>query len=155
VKFDLLFKAFPRRSKLEQNKTVMSTCLGCIGNCGAIYEVENNKIIKVKGNSDSPLTKGFMCPKGLAVEAIRSSPERLKHPLKRMEQRGQDKWAQITWEEAIDEIADTLYRIKKQYGAEAVAIADGFSGVLAGLDPVVSKFVHSFGTPNRLVDLHN
>ena len=140
---------------MESKKTVYSTCIGCIGNCGAIYEVENNKITKARGNPDHPITKGFMCPKGLAVEEIRSSPDRLKQPLKRTGQKGEGKWAAISWDEAIDEIADNLSSVKSAYGPEAVAVADGFSGVLAGLDPIVSKFVHAFGTPNRLVDLHN
>jgi len=140
---------------MKENKTVHSTCLGCIGNCGVIYEVENNKIVKVKGDSNHPLSKGYICPKGTAVEEIRSNPERLTHPLKRTGNRGAGKWAQISWEEAIDEIAGRLSKTKKEFGAEAIAIADGFSGVLAGLDPLVSKFTHLLGTPNRLVDLHN
>ncbi|MFH0844421.1 MAG: molybdopterin-dependent oxidoreductase [Pseudomonadota bacterium] len=140
---------------MEGKRKVNSTCLGCIGNCGAIYEVENNKILKVKGDPDHPLTKGYMCPKGMAVEEIRSAPDRLKHPLKRIGNKGEGKWDQISWEDAISEIAERLSRVKEKYGAEAVVIADGFAGVLSGLDPVVGKFAHSFGTPNRLVDLHN
>jgi len=139
---------------MEKSKTVYSTCLGCVGNCGAIYEVENNKIVKVRGDKDHPLTKGYMCPKGMAAEEIRSAPERLKHPLKRIGDKGEGKWAQISWEEATDEIADRLAQVKKEYSAEAVAVADGFSGVLSGLDPDVGKFLHLFGSPNRVVDLH-
>jgi anaerobic selenocysteine-containing dehydrogenase len=140
---------------MVDRKTVYSTCLGCIGNCGAIYDVEDNRIVKVKGDRDHPLTKGYMCPKGMAVEEIRSAPDRLLNPLKRVGNRGEGAWAQISWEDAIGEIADRLTRVKNKYGAEAVVIADGFAGVLSGLDPVVGKFAHSFGTPNRLVDLHN
>ncbi len=140
---------------MGERKKIYSTCLGCIGNCGAIYEVEDNTIVNVKGDPDSPLTKGFICPKGQAVEEIRSSPERLRYPLKRSGNRGEGKWFQISWDEALQEIADNLLRKKKEYGPEAVSLAVGFSGVLAGLDPVLGKFVHSFGTPNRLVDLHN
>ncbi len=136
-------------------KVIKSTCLGCIGNCGAIYEVEDNRITDVKGDPDHPLTKGYICPKGLSVEEIRSSPQRLKHPLKRIGERGEGKWAEISWDEALDEIADNLSKIRREDGPEAVAIAIGFSGVLGGLDPIVGKFAHLFGTPNRLVDLHD
>jgi len=140
---------------MKKRKTIRGTCLGCIGNCGAIYEVENNKIVKVKGDPNHPLSKGYICPRGAAVEDIRSNPERLTHPLKRKGNRGEGKWDYISWEEAIDEIAERLSKTKKEFGAEAISMAVGFSGILAGLDPLIGKFLHLLGSHNRLVDLHN
>jgi anaerobic selenocysteine-containing dehydrogenase len=79
----------------------------------------------------------------------------LRYPLKRAGAKGEGKWNRISWDEAMDEIADKFSQIKKNYGPEAIVMADGFSGVLAGLDPVVGKFLHLLGSPNRLVDVHN
>ena len=139
---------------MEERKVVHSTCMGCIGNCGAIYEVENNRIVSVKGDPDHPLTKGYMCPKGMAIEEIRSAPERLRNPLKRIGNKGEGKWTQISWEEAIGQIADKLINVKKEYGPEAVVFSEGFIGILGGLEPAMAKFANLFGSPNRMVDLH-
>ncbi len=135
-------------------KVVRSVCLGSISSCGAIYHVEDNRIVKVEGDPEHPLTRGFICPKGVAVEEVRSHPERLLHPLKRVGERGSGKWKQISWDEAIDETATRLAEIKAKYGAESVVGNIGFSGVLAGLDPGIGEFLHEFGSPNRLVCLY-
>ncbi len=140
---------------MGERRKVTSSCLGCIGNCGMIYEVEDDKIIKIQGNPESPLAKGHVCPKGLAIEELRSSPERLKHPLKRKGERGEGKRANISWGEAISEIGEKFGQVKEEYGPEAVVVAVGFSGVLAGLDPDIGRFLHCFGSPNRLVTLHD
>lgn len=136
-------------------KAVASTCLGCIGNCGVIYEVEDNRIVNAKGDADHPLTRGYLCPRGRAVEEIRSSPERLKYPLKRAGNKGEGKWRQISWDEAMGEIAGKLGTAKEEFGPESFVLATGFAGVLSGFNPVTSKFLHLFGSPNRLEDLHN
>jgi anaerobic selenocysteine-containing dehydrogenase len=141
--------------KVVSAKRIQSTCLGCLGNCGVVYEVENNKIISVKGDPQHPLTRGYICPKGRAVEEARTSPDRLRHPLKRMGGKGEGKWTQISWDEATDEIAAKLGEIKEKHGPEAIALADGVIGVCAGLDPDAGRFLHFLGSPNRLVDTHN
>ena len=140
---------------MEERKIIKSTCMGCIGNCGIIYEVEDNKIVKVKGDPSNPITKGYLCVKGHAVEEIRSSPERLKYPLKRIGSKGAGAWQQISWEEATDEIAARLSQVIEQYGPEAFVLGMGFSGVISGFNPVTSKFLHLLGSPNRLEDMHN
>jgi anaerobic selenocysteine-containing dehydrogenase len=140
---------------MAERKTVIGTCMGCVGNCGMIYEVEENKIVKIRGNPESPLTKGHVCPKGLAIEELRSNPERLLYPLKRTGERGQGKWTRISWDEATTEVADRLLQVKQVYGPEAFVIAIGFTGVIAGLDPDIGRFLHHFGSPNRLVTLHD
>lgn len=139
---------------MPNGKVVQSICLGCISSCGAIYHVEDNRIVKVEGDLKHPLTSGYICPRGVAVEEVRSHPERLLHPLKRVGGRGEGKWKQISWDEAIGETATRLGEIKEKYGAEAVVGNVGFTGVLAGLDPDVGKFMHEFGSPNRLVTLY-
>lgn len=136
------------------SKTVTGNCLGCISSCGAIFQVENDRIVKVEGDPKHPLTRGYICPRGLATEEIRSHPERLRHPLKRVGNRGEGKWKQVSWDEAIGEIAEKLAETKEKYGAESFVLNDGFVGVLAGLDPDVGKFLHLFGSPNRFVVLH-
>ena len=140
---------------MATKKTITSTCLGCVGNCGAVYEVEGDRIVNVKGDPTHPLTRGYTCARGRAVEDLRSSPERLKHPLRRVGEKGQGKWQRISWDQATDEMAQNYSRVREEYGPEAFVLAIGFAGVLSGFNPVTTKFLHSFGSPNRLEDLHN
>jgi anaerobic selenocysteine-containing dehydrogenase len=74
--------------------------------------------------------------------------------LKRVGGRGEGKWKQISWDEALDETASRLTEIRRKYGAEAVAFNIGFVGVLGGLDCDFNKFQSMFGSPNRLVSMY-
>jgi thiosulfate reductase/polysulfide reductase chain A len=68
--------------------------------------------------------------------------------------KGGGKWKQISWEEATDEIAERLIQVKEKHGPESFVLSVGALGVLAGLDHDIGKFLHLFGSPNRLVDLN-
>jgi anaerobic selenocysteine-containing dehydrogenase len=89
----------------NQNKRVIkSICQSCHGGCSVSVKVENGKITGVKGNPDS-LTKGTMCVKGPAsIEDVYDS-DRILYPLKRKGKRGGCEWKRISWDEALDTIA--------------------------------------------------
>ena len=140
---------------MREAKQIHSTCLGCVGNCGAFFTVEDNKIVQMKGDPDHPITRGFTCVKGRAVEQIRSSPERLKYPLKRKGARGSGQWDRISWDEALEVMSGNLSRAKEEYGAESVVIAIGHTGIVSGLNTPVRKFLHEFGSPNCREELNN
>ena len=97
----------------------------CHGGCGALVHVKDGTVIKIGGDPDSPLSKGQMCPKGLASIEHLYNPNRLKNPLKRAGARGEGKWERISWDEALDAIALNITTIKDQYGAEAIALGTG------------------------------
>jgi len=116
------------------------------GGCGLIAGVKDNSIIKIKGDPDGFLNKGYICPKGLASPDRLTHPDRLKHPLKRTGKRGKGKWEKIEWKEAIDIISDHLLRIKEKHGAKAVAFCQGMP---KGLDHfVLIRLANIFGSPN-------
>ena len=54
------------------------------------------------------------------MREILYAPDRLKYPMKRVGERGEDRWKRISWNEALTTIADKLGEIKKEYGAEAI-----------------------------------
>ncbi len=122
-----------------------SICRVCHGGCGAIIYVQNNKIIKVKGDPSSPISRGWMCIKGLRSSDIASHPDRLKTPLKRKGERGSNLWEKISWDDAIDEIAAKIDEIKKETGPESIAIGQG-TGRHHYLHVV--RFANALGTPN-------
>ena len=116
------------------------------GGCALLVGVENNQIVKVKGDPDGFLNRGYICPKGIASPDRLNHPDRLKHPLKRIGARGEGKWEEITWEEALTYTADNLNRIKDEYGAKSVAFGVGMPKGLEHF--VLIRLANLFGSPN-------
>lgn len=116
------------------------------GGCGLLAEVSNNKIIRLKGDPDGYLNKGYICPKGLASAERLSHPDRLRHPLARAGKRGSGKWEKISWDKAIDTISSNLCRIREKNGARAVAFCQGMPKGLEHF--VLIRLANIFGSPN-------
>jgi anaerobic selenocysteine-containing dehydrogenase len=116
------------------------------GGCALLVGVEDNRIVQIKGDPEGYLNKGYTCYKGRVSADRLSHPDRLRYPLKRSGERGEGKWQRISWEEALDEIARNLLRIKEQYSARAV----GFGvGMPKGLEHfVLIRLANLFGSPN-------
>ena len=93
-----------------------SACRTCHGGCGVLVHVEGGKVVKVKGDPESPLNKGKLCPKGAASIENLYHPDRLKYPMKRAGKRGEGKWKRISWDEALDTIAGKINQIKESHG---------------------------------------
>ena len=118
------------------------------GGCALLAGVKDNEIVKVKGDPDGFLNKGYVCPKGLASPDRLSHPDRLKHPLKRVGKQGEGKWERISWPNAIEEISENLNRIKTKYGAKGVAFCQGMP---KGLELfVLIRLANIFGSPNAV-----
>lgn len=122
-----------------------SACRMCHGGCGVLVHVEDGKVVKVKGDPESPLNRGKLCPKGAAAIENLYHPDRLKYPLKRVGRRGEGKWDRISWEEALDTIVGKIKEIRQSHGIESVAIGMGtgrhhFMHVL--------RFANALGSPN-------
>ena len=75
---------------------------GCHGGCGAEIYVKDGKVVKVEGNEEHPYHQGRLCPRALALTQYIHHPDRLRHPLKRVGERGSGKWERISWDEALD-----------------------------------------------------
>jgi len=116
------------------------------GGCALLVGVKDNKIVSVKGDPDGFLNKGYVCPKGFASPDRLNHPDRLKHPLKRAGKRGEGKWKQISWQEALGEIAQNLNKIKEKYGAKGVAFGVGMPKGLEHF--VLIRLANIFGSPN-------
>lgn len=92
-------------------------CVLCAQNCGLEVEVENNRIVKVKPDKSNVKSEGYFCRKGMNVAYHQHNTDRLKYPLKKVG----DKFERISWDQAIDEIADKLKAIVGQYGPRSFA----------------------------------
>ena len=116
------------------------------GGCGLLVGVKDNEIVKVKGDPDGFLNKGYICPKGVASPDRLTHPDRLKYPLKRAGKRGEGKWERISWEEALQYTAENLNKIKEEYGARGVAFGVGMPKGLEHF--VLIRLANLFGSPN-------
>lgn len=104
-----------------------SQCWSCNDGCDVSVYVKEGKVIKVEGDVSSPNTRGILCPKGLASRSLIYHPERLRHPLKRVGQRGEGKWQRISWDEALDTIAARVREVEDKYGERSFVFAHGTS----------------------------
>lgn len=122
-----------------------STCYFCHMNCGMLVEVEDGKAISVLGDPEHPFNQGSQCPRGASALKHLNHPGRINYPLKRVGNRGEGKWKRISWDEALDEIAQKLEAIRQESGAEAVASVGGTSRTD---DWARRRFFNLFGSPN-------
>ena len=127
-------------------KTVYHTaCHICHGSCIAQVTVEDGRVTGIRPDPDGIMNTGQMCPKGIFSKELIYHPDRLLHPMKRTGPRGSGQYAQISWDEAYDIIAENLRRIEQEYGMEAVAIAQGTGRHHL---PYTARFANAIGTPN-------
>jgi anaerobic selenocysteine-containing dehydrogenase len=116
------------------------------GGCALLVGVRGNEIVKIKGDPDGFLSRGYVCPKGLASADRLTHPQRLRVPLKRTGGRGEGKWEQISWEEALGRTAEYLKRIRDAHGARSVAFGVGMPKGLEHF--VLIRLANLFGSPN-------
>lgn len=96
-------------------------CVLCAQNCGLEVEVENNRIVKVRGDKGNARSEGYVCRKGMNIAYHQHNADRLKYPLKRVG----DKFERIPWEQAIDEIGAKLGEIVDRHGPRSFAYMGG------------------------------
>ena len=128
-------------------RSIARTGPGCHEGCGVLLYVKDGKLVKVEGDPDFPLNQGRLCPRCLALTEVVYHPDRLKYPLKRAGERGEDKWEQITWGEAYDTIAERFNEIKREYGAESVIFC---AGTARDVMHYQGRLSFGFGSPNRV-----
>jgi anaerobic selenocysteine-containing dehydrogenase len=126
-------------------ETVKTLCRNCHGSCVAEVTLKDGKPVKIVPDKDSPLSRGRMCPKGLAGLELLYHPDRIKNPMKRTGARGEGKWGRISWDEAYDIICENIEAITKKYGREAICVATGTGR--HHMNQCI-RFANTLGTPN-------
>ncbi len=129
--------------KLKPTTEVFGFCDMCYWRCGVKVRVRDGRAVKIDGNPEHPNNYGVVCAKGNAGLMAAYDPDRLKFPMLRVGARGEGKWARITWDEALDRIADGLNKIKKKYGPEGLAMIGHGTW-----EKPYHRLAHAFGTPN-------
>ena len=124
-------------------RTVPTFCDICFWKCGAIAHVRDGRLWKIEGNPIDPLSRGRLCPRGTGGVGAHFDTDRLRAPLMRRQKRGQEEWAEVTWDQALTYVAEKLQKIKAEYGPESVAL---FSHGLGG--NFLKHTLRAYGTLN-------
>ena len=90
--------------------------------CGVMVHKENGRVTKIAGDPDHPQNRGRLCIKGLTYDELLYHPDRIKHPMKRAGERGEGKWMELSWDQALGEIAAKLNEIIKKSGPESITL---------------------------------
>ena len=126
-------------------KVITTICNMCGSDyCGIDVHLENGRIVDIKGAKEHQLNRGRICPQGRATRELQYDPLRLSYPQKRVG----DTWHRISWDEALDTIAERLGEIKERFGAQALAIHEGESLEQFQRDGWARRFLNLFGSPN-------
>ena len=97
-------------------KLVPTVChSGCGLVCGLLAHVEDGILTKVEAQDMPDPKYRHICARGLSTIQMIYHPDRLKYPMKRVGERGEGKWERISWDEALDTIADKLKTIREEY----------------------------------------
>ncbi len=121
-----------------------TACVLCSINCGLLAKVEDNTIVKVKGDKTNPFSKGYTCSKGLTVAKYATHAQRVTTPLKKMPD---GTHAPISWEQAIGEIAEKLQDIVARHSPRSVGLVGG-GGQGNHLDFIyAASFLNLLGSP--------
>jgi len=98
-----------------------SVCaLDCPDCCSVLVTVENGRGVKLRGNPEHPVTRGFLCGKVAQYLEREYSPGRLLNPQRRVGAKGEGRFERISWDEALDTIAARLKAIASEFGSEAI-----------------------------------
>ncbi len=123
-----------------------SVCTLCPGGCGITVRKIKDRIVKIEGTKSFPINNGGICALGISGVQLLYGPGRVKSPMKRAGKRGEGKWKQISWDEAIAEISEKLKKLKADKKTEALTCISGSDkGVVAQL---LNRLLMSFGSPN-------
>jgi anaerobic selenocysteine-containing dehydrogenase len=98
--------------------TQLGVCNLCEAICGLELTIEEGRVTSIRGSEADPLSRGYVCPKGVSLADVLDDPDRLRRPVRRV---GGD-WVEIEWDEAFDLVADGLAEAINQHGSDAVGV---------------------------------
>lgn len=140
--FDLYANPIPDPGT-DGDRVIPTFCELCFWKCGVLAHVKDGRVTKLEGNPADPLSNGRLCPRGAGGTGLLYDPDRLRTPLVRRDRRGSQEFEAVSWDAALNEVAENFERIRARYGPEALALfSHGYGG---------SWFKHLFkayGSPN-------
>jgi anaerobic selenocysteine-containing dehydrogenase len=136
--------------QVQQRQLHYRTCNLCEAMCGLAIEHDGERVLSIRGDEHDPFSRGYICPKAVALGDLHSDPDRLRTPQGRDGAAEGAHWRDCDWEEALQTSAERIVEIQDKYGSESVALYVGnptvhnFGAMLFG--PMLFK---ALGTRNR------
>lgn len=115
-------EGFPGRD--QPDAVVPTHCCFCGMQCGIKLLVKDNRVVGFDPWEEFPFNEGRLCPKGVQRYLQNNHPDRLLHPLARVEGRG---FAPASWDDALDRVVGEIRRIQSAHGRDAFAMLSGVS----------------------------
>jgi anaerobic selenocysteine-containing dehydrogenase len=135
----------------DYDSVVQSHCRMCHGGCGVLVYTKGGKAVKIAGDPECPINHGTLCSKGIGSIQLAYHPDRLTYPVRRTGAKGGGQWERISWDEALDTIAERILRYKDRFGA--VSMVMGY-GTGRENESVIYRFANLLGAPNVLTAGH-
>ena len=96
---------------MSETKIVKTSCAVCGACCEIDAYVENGRLVSVEGGKNTKMQQGGMCAKGAAAAQFEYNQERILYPMKRIGEKGEGKFARISWDEALFFIDENILKI--------------------------------------------
>jgi anaerobic selenocysteine-containing dehydrogenase len=123
----------------------LTYCRICEPLCGLVAMVEDGRLVKLRSDHEHPLSRGFACPKGIAMTDVQNDADRVLHPLRR--RGGPGEFERVSWDEALDDIAGRLRDVRRRHGGSAIAWYMGNPGAFSYSHPLwVAGFLAAVGS---------
>lgn len=120
-------------------------CGLCGESCLVDARLKDGKLVNISGHRDQAYSHGKLCVKGAGLRQYMYSKKRLAYPMKRIGPAGTDDFVRISWDEALDTIAEELVKVREEYGPKHTMV---YVGHPKWFRPQASDFAASYGTPN-------
>jgi anaerobic selenocysteine-containing dehydrogenase len=130
--------------------TRLGVCNLCEAICGLELTLEpgpdGDRVTAIRGNQADPLSRGHICPKGVALADIHADPDRLRRPVKKVD----GEWVETTWDDALDLVADNVAKAINTHGRDSLGIYLGNPNAHSlGAATHGVRLVKAFRTRNR------
>ena len=134
-------------SLVSERRVVHGTCHhDCPDSCGWEVTVEDGRAVKLRGRADHPFSQGELCPKVNRFLDRVYSPERILRPLRRVGPKGEGRFEEVSWDDALAEIATRLRGVIAEHGAEAILpFSDAGNQSLLSVMGLDGRFFHHLG----------
>jgi anaerobic selenocysteine-containing dehydrogenase len=103
---------------MSLTKKHFSTCTLCEAMCGIEVTTQEREILSIVGDKQNPFSEGHVCPKAMALKDLYDDPERIRQPMEKTA----TGWQAISWDDALDKVAQGLHKTQQQHGIDSVGV---------------------------------
>src|SRR3954470_21184702 len=129
------------------SEPVVTFCRICEAHCGMVATVEDGRVTKLRPDPEHPLSRGYACPKGIAMTDFQNDPDRVTHPLRRRPDGSG--FERVSWDEALADIGARLRGIRAEHGPASIGWYMGNPGAFSYSHVLwVKGFLDALGSPH-------